>query len=343
MRELIVGDLHAVMDELDDVAALFEGIYDVVQHKSIDRVVFLGDMHHNFAITNVGVTGFYKDKLSGLQRLLPPREDHEKPNIIMLVGNHDMPGNGHQTPHALLSYVWDGWVIDGPTYVDDEKTLFLPYYASAEEFHKAVDLFPDAEFIYCHQEFNGAKYDNGFFAPHGADASKMEVPTISGHIHTPQTLGKVTYIGAPRWRTLSDANIDRHMWILDRSKPEKEMVDTSKWCRRIWSATLTEENSKFGLGLLRGDLCKDLYRIQIEGSAAFVKEHEAEIRKVYKRVRISAIISTGKVAHVRESDGIDVAFKKFVGSFAGKKGTTPDKLITLALERVYGTSCFQKR
>lgn len=84
MQELVVSDIHATPDELKDVNALMELVLTTVQEYRPKRTIFLGDLHHTFAVTNVKVMGFYREWFKKLNPLT---------EVIALVGNHDMPGD----------------------------------------------------------------------------------------------------------------------------------------------------------------------------------------------------------------------------------------------------------
>ena len=316
MDDLVVSDLHATPDELDDVDALMALVVSSIEKERPKRLVFLGDLHHTFAVTNVKVMGFYREWFKILKRLC---------DVVAIVGNHDMPGTGAQTPHALLAYEDLICIIDRPTVFD--YTLYLPYYADPNLFHEAVEKAAGYEKIYCHQEFNGAMYDNGFFAPHGAEPSLMTVPTISGHIHTPQKLGQVWYPGAPRWRTLSDANIDRVIVRVNTQGKMTEQIPTGDDCKRIWTARSIEGQKDDSQWPEAND--KDSFRFSIEGSPEFIQAQMATLRATYTNPRITSVIKDKRI-RVRESDGIDVAFKKYATNFKAKNATPPALLMEKA-------------
>jgi hypothetical protein len=315
MDDLVVSDLHATPDELGDVGALMGLIVSSIEQERPKRLVFLGDLHHTFAVTNVKVMGFYREWFKTLSRMC---------DVVAIVGNHDMPGTGAQTPHALLAYEDLIMIVDRPVVFD--YTLYLPYYADPNLFHGAVEQAAGFEKIYCHQEFNGAMYDNGFFAPHGADPSLMDVPTISGHIHTPQKLGQVWYPGAPRWRTTSDANIDRSIYRINTQGKATGQIDTGGTCKRIWSTKIIEGGEDVVAPPYND---RDQFRFHVEGTASYVQITSDDIRKNYKNPRISSVIKDKRI-RVRESDGIDVAFKKYATNFKAKNATPPALLMEKA-------------
>jgi hypothetical protein len=323
MKTLYVGDPHCTVEEIPDCIHLMGAVErELSEHPGeVDQVVILGDLHNNFAVTNVHVTDFWYRTLKKLAGYCP---------VIALVGNHDMLGNGQSRPHALVPYEDVVTVIDSPQLRDG--TLYLPYLPEPNLFVRAVAGFPSAKRIVCHQEFNGAQYDNGFFAPNGVDPGLMQVSVISGHIHTPQQLGNVWYIGAPRWRNLSDASVSqRYLYILDDDFAVIKEIEMSPHVKVIHDIHITPETAHI-VNLYAN---KDEYRIRVEGPAVFVKEQLAKLAEYEpKNKRISTTITDSRVVRVRESDGIEVAFKKYLNVFKPKNGTSPEALTQLAANRL---------
>jgi predicted DNA binding CopG/RHH family protein len=66
-----------------------------------------------------------------------------------------------------------------------------------------------------------------------------------------------------------------------------------------------------------------------------VKEQLAKLAEYEpKNKRISANITDSRVVRVKESDGIDVAFQKYIGAFKPKNGTSTQALADLAANRL---------
>ena len=178
MRLLLVGDPHATPDSLEECGKLMEFVLETVKSKAVDRIVILGDLHHCHALVRVEVTHFWKQWMEKLS--VGGCSD-----VVLLVGNHDMPGNASGDPliHALVSYkgTEDGvWVVEEPV-VFSEPVLYMPYYFDPEKFVSDANANPVA-IILCHQTFCGAKYENNFPAVDGVDPDKINAPLIiSGH------------------------------------------------------------------------------------------------------------------------------------------------------------------
>ena len=324
VRELVIGDPHVTVDELEDAQKLFDYALDCCLKNNIPGITILGDLHHNFTVVNVKVTAFYRAVFAKFRAA--------NIRVRALVGNHDMPGDGSGYPHALISYP-EIEVIDKPTIIDG--VLYVPYIADPNLF---IDVCQNAaaKLVICHQEFNGATYDNGFFAPNGVDPSRLPLQKfLSGHIHSPQRFSNVWYPGAPRWRTISDANKSRDIWQLAIEGGRlmaTEAYSTDRICRRIMEVTISA-----GREFIVDGSPKDDWRVTIEGTAEYVTSMTPVVKEAMPWATIRSVIQDRHIA-VKESDGIPQAFKKYADNFVPKNGTPPLVLSTIAMERLYGAA-----
>lgn len=319
MKTLFVGDVHAVPEELDDCRGLLQLVSDTAKLHAVDRILFLGDVYHHHNIIRAEVLAFWCEEFERLGRSW---------DTWVLVGNHDRAGEGSPI-HALLAHRHVVRVVDAP--VEDAGLLYLPYYADREAF--VVDACASKMLtLACHQTFDGATYENGFFAKDGVEPDRLpQARIISGHIHTPHHFGKVTYLGAPRWRTLDDANVERAIWVYEFS-PGGDVVsaksfDTSVVCRPIRSAVDSPEKPV----ALPLDPRVD-WRIDVRGPAAWVEERKAQLAGPGVRMRTFA--SSTFVPQVRESEGVDRAFAAYVDRYEPRFGTDRERLRALARERL---------
>lgn len=312
---LYVGDVHATVEDLEDCEALISYICQVSQEQQVDEVVFLGDQYHNHSLINVHVMAFWQAVIIRLKHLK---------SLKFLVGNHDRPGGGAKV-HALMAHdmTYSEYVrvVDKPHLEDG--ILYLPFYDNNEEFLAATNSYLGKTLV-CHQTFNGAKYDNGFYAPDGIDHNLIPYERIfSGHIHTPQEFGKVKYFGAPRWRTLSDANIDRYIWLVEHAKTGEVLsitpFSTGSVCRQIFHLLDSPENE------ISTDLDpKHQYRIDLHGPAEWVEKREKQLTR--PGVRIRPFKTTTVAPIIKESDGITKSFRAFMSGYTAKY-LTPNQIL----------------
>jgi DNA repair exonuclease SbcCD nuclease subunit len=221
MRYLVVGDPHAVVDELSDCEKLVEAVSVLAKKHKPDNIIWLGDLCNNHAILRVEVLAFWRSVFDRF------------PNSIAIVGNHDMPQSG-LGGHALSAFS-SIQVIDSPTEI--EPGIWALPYMSKEDFEGWMDK-NKFKGVFCHQTFQGAKYENGFLAPDGVPTEKFKKKqwAISGHIHAASRIGPVWYVGSPRWRSVSDAGEEKAIHVVDIEAGEYDIVDsldTSMFCQKI--------------------------------------------------------------------------------------------------------------
>lgn len=340
-KTLVIGDLHAVPDELEDCKKVVDLILTICRSQDITEVWWTGDQHHTHAVIRVEVMHWFKVVFKALKA--------QGINSVCLVGNHDQANPGSAV-HSMMAYSNDPGVaiIDAPKL--HRGVLMVPYMHTEKEFVEAVDgftkngvreerfeeepptgkTFPPT--LFCHQTFDGSTYENGFLASDGFDPNLVpQELIISGHIHTGQEFGKVWYVGAPRWRTLSDANVERSLWVLEFQEGKlinRTPYSTGASCRQIKHLTDSPDSPV----VLPLDP-QHQWRIDIKGPADWCQSRKLALKAAGARIRTfpDQVSTTGQV---RESEGIDKAFKHFLGAFQAKHGTSTEVLATMAKERL---------
>jgi DNA repair exonuclease SbcCD nuclease subunit len=329
MKDLLVGDVHAKVEDLDDCRRLRSFIMDVARKESPDRVIFLGDQYDAHAIVHVEVQRFWLETFDELIT-------HSLcAGVYAIVGNHDRPGNAASTAHSMQVHGRERvHVVDRP--FADENTLFLPYYHDSEQMVRAAADYPDRKVLYCHATFDGAKYDNGFYAKEAVSPDRFpQQLIISGHIHTPGRFGKVWYPGSPRWQTLSDANVSRAINVASFSEDggldSWTPYSTDKVCRRVWQFLYTPEDrceKEFAL-----TSPGDRITINIQGPQEFCDRSKRSLQA--PGVRIKTFPTDRAKAKLSESEGVPAAFRKHFESYKPKHGTQKDILRSLLQERLH--------
>lgn len=330
LKLLLVGDPHVTVDELADSEALIDLISQTATATRLDGIVLLGDLFHNHAVLRVEVLQFWKKALTRLASHAP---------VYALVGNHDRPNDASTTAHALQTLNNDNIVIvDIPTWIGSE-ILLLPYFHDKDEFALTVRQYAPKTLI-CHQTFAGSQYDNGFYAPDGVEAADIGVPVvISGHIHTEQVLtwsgGYVHYVGSPRWRTLSDANVNKNIVIAEfGSEVRMTAIDTSGACRPIGRGVVRTLDDVDGFVFAKHP--KAINHVDLIGPKDALDGLASEVRKRVTNCKFRFLpTGTAAATSVRESEGIGQALKRFVRSAAPPYGTPIDHLTKMVAERLH--------
>lgn len=331
MKTLYIGDPHATVDALKEMYSLIDFIEDVIITTKPDNVVLLGDQYHTHAVIHLGVMTFWSDAFRQLMtagQSQDPPVDIKQPNVYAMVGNHDMSGVSNSRETSMSAHAFMVKVLSDPKVI--QGILYVPYQADNQKFVDICNKYP-TKTVVCHQSFAGAAFDNGFYDPHGIDPNLIvQEQIISGHIHKPQSFGKVWYPGAPRWRTVGDANTQRAIWLVEHDEEgrivSQKAFDTSACCRSIH---LLEDRPGSPAVIPTGNVS---VIVDIYGPKEHVALRKDELEQSGARVR--TFPDTEKIIKVKESDGIAVAFKSFVDNHKTKNGTPPTSIWEMAKERV---------
>ena len=222
MKILRVGDPHVQVNNLEDSKKLFKFVYDSAKKFKVDRIELLGDIYHNHSLKRVEVENFWDKILMTLSEDFP---------TVVLLGNHDMANQKDPLSENSLE-VHKRIKNDNLELVTEPMVfgpfLYLPYIHDAKEFIETANSCKGpTNVLVCHQTFDTAKYDNGFYAPDGIDANLLEhEQIISGHIHMEQEFGKVWYPGTAKWDTASDANLNKGIWLCEHADNGKMVSKT---------------------------------------------------------------------------------------------------------------------
>lgn len=325
MKNLVIGDPHIRVQDIPEGWRLIERIKSVAADEGVTQITFMGDLFHNHSIMHVEVMHFWRQVLSGLAQRWP---------VYIILGNHDGPQEMRPGVHALAALEMQGvTVIDRP-YQMMENVWAVPFMRMNDDFVTVCTRgqLVDVPTLYCHQEFNGCKYDNGYYSKEGVDPAAIPQKTvISGHIHAGQEFGKVWYVGAPRWMIASDANQDRFLWVIQHDASgaviSRKPFPTDPACTRMVQVQDTVEKPVTAEELPVG--CKAM--VDIHGPASWIEE-----RKSYwhGRARVRTFATDERQLAVRESDGIGVAFRKYLEAYEPKFGVPKPYLEGLVHQRL---------
>ncbi len=296
MKCIIVGDCHSTASSKSEVEKLLFWTYDLAKKYECPDIVLLGDLFDTHQHVNLEVTYSYLKIFKSC------------PDVkwVMIPGNHDHSVHGSRLEHALLPFAVlpNVLILDAPDgLVQSYKGVdFAPFCRTEEEFLKLCEGKQN-DLLICHQEFQGAEYENGFFAPNGTDVTKVPyTQIISGHIHKQSQVGACFYLGAPRWLKSSDANQARVVALMDDNKIVKQF-DTRVVCKAIYKYELVEgaplpeiqENAR--------------YIIEARGTASFLDRMNS---KFAGKAEVRGILEYKKDISIKESMGIDKALENFV-------------------------------
>lgn len=325
---LHIGDWHQTVDELAEGERLAAFVLAKGQETGAKRIVLLGDQHHNHGLVHVRVQDFWLRTVA-----MWTTAGFE---VWMMRGNHDTDGVG--SAHALQAHLHQPsvTVVDRPRI--ENGILYLPYYDNETEFLAQCEFHRTAHVVVCHQTFKGCLYENGIYAPDGFDLDKVPQPkVISGHIHRPQQFGKLWYPGAPRWRSASDANTARYVYLVDEALLSNsaylysDKFDTAEACSALLQYEVTPETA---LPEIPQGLARHLF--DVRGPRAFIERTVKELKESFPKARVRTFPTDGAAISVKESEGIATAFEKYLGAFKPPFGTDLQLLASMARDRLHG-------
>lgn len=311
------------------MSALLLYIKRIIVKFKPDKVVFLGDLFHFHNTLSSRVMNLWLGAIKELRNFL------SWDDLIILKGNHDLSDpHDDNSPNSVAVFASFANVVTD-YYKDNHDFLYLPYYASKEKFLKLCNNHK-TKFLVCHQSFDGSQYENGFYAKDGVEPSLIpQEYVITGHIHLHQRVNKVFYTGSPRWRTISDANEKKYIWLstfLD-NKIQHRGFSTSSVCRPIKSINIDNLNIENFLNtpyLLDNSL---LY-INLYGEKDFLIKYKSVVLAKVPQARIRIFEKQNNNIQVKESDGLGNALLNYINNSKTEYNTDKKILIKLAKERI---------
>lgn len=208
-KSLIIGDPHFKVSNLDDCRSFCEQTLKIIEDEKPHKVILLGDLFNDFAVVRSEVLKLWSEFF---------HKASKRSLVICLVGNHDMAGaDGGTYPMEPFKSITNVIIVDELRLIDG--IYFIPFVRDNADFEKQVRAIPPDSVLFCHQSFNGAKFETGFYDPHGADPESVShlAAVIPGHIHAEQKLLNIWYPGTPFQHTFSDAGVKKSIFMIDLS------------------------------------------------------------------------------------------------------------------------------
>ena len=293
---IVIGDVHSTHHSIAEVERLLDFSATMARKNNAKGCILLGDLFDTHQNVHLSVVYSYFSMFA----------KHADLEWLMIPGNHDHSVHGSRLEHALLPFkdlpnvkVFD--CAQGMVESYDGMD-FAPFIRSEEEFLKLCESKKN-DLLICHQEFTGAQYEGGFYAPNGTDVRKVPYKQIiAGHVHAEQVVGSCCYVGAPRWFTVADANKPKFINLLKNNRLIKR-YSTDAVCMPIYKISLDETSE---LPELKDNT---RYILEVKGKAKFLERINS---KYSGKAEIRGIIDSEKGASVKESVGINESLENFI-------------------------------
>jgi DNA repair exonuclease SbcCD nuclease subunit len=209
---LIVGDPHIQIQKLDEGKRALSEIVRLVRKLRPRTLLILGDAFHTMAVIRSEVLSAWGQFFSEIEDVAGGTR------ILILVGNHDMAGPNGGTHSMEVFKAFPGVaVIDSP-YLEADGIAYFPFMRDKGQFEAECLKLPPGTILFCHQSFDGAQFENGFYDPHGASTAAADHlgHVISGHVHRRQQVKNITYPGTPYQMNFADAGESKGIFLGQR-------------------------------------------------------------------------------------------------------------------------------
>jgi DNA repair exonuclease SbcCD nuclease subunit len=197
MSALVIADLHLSVKARDEYRfAAMQTIASLIEKHKPRALIILGDLTEEKDYHPATLVNDVSDVIYSFAQLCP---------VYILMGNHDYTSADCPFFHFLRRIKNVHWItkvsrIDMTVWGLGD-CLFLPHtrdwktdWAKLPHLEEVDDL----DFVFAHNTFEGAESEHGKrLSGIPLEALPNGIPVISGDIHTPQTIGQVTYVGSP--------------------------------------------------------------------------------------------------------------------------------------------------
>lgn len=207
---LVIGDPHFKVSNLSDCESFADQLIALIETEKPEQIILLGDLFNDFAVVRSEVLKLWTVFFQRASKLT---------KVICLVGNHDMAGaDGGTFPMEPFKTIPNVTIVDKLMQIDGIN--YMPFVRNNSEFETTVRGIAPDSVLFCHQSFNGATFENGFFDPHGADPVCVQHlgAVICGHIHKEQLMANIYYPGAPFQHSFGDSGQLKSVVMMDLHK-----------------------------------------------------------------------------------------------------------------------------
>jgi hypothetical protein len=237
MTVLVTADIHLSANVRDAYRHEFMKRFPALAKKfGAELVIILGDLCEEKDAHPAELVNALVDHLYALATVCP---------VIVLQGNHDYLSSPDNPYFRFLQRIEGISWVGQPTPIRDLKNvpataarslgraIFVPFSPNYERDWADID-FKSYDLAFMHQTFANALSDSGFKLdgiPLNYFPKYLQI--ISGDIHRPQTLGPLTYVGAPFHVDFGDEFMPRCLLIENNGKlrsipctgPQKRLVE----------------------------------------------------------------------------------------------------------------------
>lgn len=222
MKAIVIGDLHLGNNEndtnyIDYQNKSLQWIIDIVKEHNDSKVIFLGDLFHNRSHVSHKTINTFNKFINNIKC------------GIFIVGNHDCHfknTNELNLPSLLIN---DNHIVVEDDIYELDNCDFVPWINDNNK-ERLLNGIKQSNCKYCfgHFELANFKMNEQVNSVHGqfnVDILNKYDLVVSGHYHSYSKKQNIMYLGTPYQMNFSDANINKHIMILDLDTGNYELLN----------------------------------------------------------------------------------------------------------------------
>lgn len=223
MLVLFIGDLH--YGERGDSVKYCQQVNDMLiwakteaEKRDCKTVVQFGDWFHNRTKVDVQTMGFGIQGAKILQSI---------GDAYTLVSNHDIYHRDRLDVNSMKILSPYIKVIDAPTVLNGaENVIMWPWVTTTERWDEYLSASKGYDYVLGHFELSGFMMNDNYTMEHGFSAADLKKfkHVYSGHYHSPQQKGNITYLGVPVPHSMNEANRQMGVYFFETTTGDLEFV-----------------------------------------------------------------------------------------------------------------------
>lgn len=259
MTIIVTADLHLSAKardryRLDNMRRLIK----LVRKRQATKLLILGDLTEAKDYHGAWLTNQVVDLMTEASQVCP---------ITVLMGNHDYEADAAVPYFRFLRHIPNIRWIGNPTTVQDLEgigpAMFLPHTRNHRRDWKNLPI-KDYKLVFAHNAFEGAVSEHGHrLSGINTAVFNKKALVLAGDIHTPQSVGPVTYVGAP-WTVDFGDSYKPH--VVELTRDSVSTIGVSKWPQKVLLRFKTYRDGVKHIegGCQEGDIAKAVLKLSRE-------------------------------------------------------------------------------
>lgn len=334
MKLLISGDPHLKISTIETARRYITWFNETIESEKPDRILIMGDLFDTHSIVRVEIMDIWVNFAW-----------KHRDRLMTLVGNHDQVSPGSDLNALVCLQGIIKWILDSSE--AHGNLFFVPYVHTVDDFKNSMEPINEWRakvdgdaFLFCHQTFQGAVYENGFYDPNGfpLELVKDFKLVISGHVHKAQRLGNVLYVGSPYHAGFADSGEKKALWLFntDTGKMEKAILNPLP---KYHVLKLSDAEAMFRS--FDSASVEDHFRVIFSGGRAAIQGIEAspEFKDLKKKFKFNFVPEFTDTVHRESRISEDTSMEGMLEDYVGRiLDTDLDKprLLTLSKQLLTG-------